>query len=124
MQFKATKNPNLVQIIAYRGYDKEKRRAITKLLGSIDLTTFKYDEKVLIDMSDDEKKELSDYIDKERLSRAIAEINRFIDHAPITLKSIAEKVVSGEISLSDEQITVLTDALDEFKKAMRKVTKS
>ena len=34
MQFKPV--GNRIQLVAYRGYDQEKRRAIVKVLGSID----------------------------------------------------------------------------------------
>ena len=66
MQFK--KQGNRVQVLAYRGYDKVKRRAIVKMLGSYDVHSYEMTDGLLDNMTAEEKEELQSYIEKERQS--------------------------------------------------------
>jgi len=64
MQFK--RQGKKIQVLAYRGYDKEKRRAIIKMLGSLDAYSFDAQVSLLNNLTDDEKIELQSYIENER----------------------------------------------------------
>lgn len=64
MQFK--RQGGRIQILAYRGYDKTKRRAIIKMLGSIDAYTYKPSDGLLESLTEKEKEELHAYIEKAR----------------------------------------------------------
>jgi hypothetical protein len=64
MQFR--EQANKIQVLAYRGYDKNKRRSIIKMLGSFDRYSFKLSDGLLDNLTDEEKKELAAYIDKMR----------------------------------------------------------
>ena len=64
MQFK--RQGRRVQVLAYRGYDKEKRRAIVKMMGSIDAYSYEPSDGLIENLTDEEKKELQSYIETER----------------------------------------------------------
>lgn len=60
MQFKPV--GNRIQLVAYRGYDQEKRRAIVKVLGSMDAYTLELPKDLLDILSEDEKAEVESFI--------------------------------------------------------------
>jgi len=64
MQFK--RQGRRVQVLAYRGYDKEKRRAIVKMMGSYDVYSYEPSDGLIDSLTDDEKKELQSHIETER----------------------------------------------------------
>lgn len=66
MQFR--EQGDRIQVLAYRGYNKEKKRAEVKMLGSYDRYTFKTTDGLLDGMTDDEKKEFTVHVENERLS--------------------------------------------------------
>lgn len=66
MQFR--EQANKIQVLAYRGYNKVKRRAEVKMLGSIDRYSFKLSDGLLDKLTDREKEELTAYIEKLRQS--------------------------------------------------------
>lgn len=71
MQFK--KAGKRIQVLAYRGYDKEKRRAIVKLMGSLDVRTYEIAEGFLFDeLTGNERDEFDGYI-AEALTRKARE---------------------------------------------------
>ena len=59
MQFKPV--GNRIQLVAYRGYDQEKRRAIVKVLGSMDAYTLELPKDLLDILSEDEKAEVESF---------------------------------------------------------------
>ena len=59
MQFK--KVGKKIQVLAYRGYDKEKRRSIVQLLGTLDAYTLEPSTGLLDSLTVDEKIELQSY---------------------------------------------------------------
>jgi len=66
MQFR--EQANKIQVLAYRGYNKEKRRAEVKMLGSFDRYSFKLSDGLLDSLTDEEKKELTAHISTMRQS--------------------------------------------------------
>ena len=66
MQFKH--QGNRIQVLAYRGYDKEKRRAVVKMLGSLDDYNFQPSDGLIEGMTDDEINDGEDYFSKMRLN--------------------------------------------------------
>ncbi len=66
MQFR--EQANKIQVLAYRGYNKEKRRAEVKMLGSFDRYSFKLSDGLMDSLTDDEKKELTAHIEQMRQS--------------------------------------------------------
>jgi hypothetical protein len=67
MQFRDVKKR--IQVIAYTGYNREKRRAETRLLGSIDRYDLNPTDELLENLTDVQKIELQSYIDNTRQSR-------------------------------------------------------
>ena len=63
MQFKEQKGR--VQVLAYDGYDKEKRRAIVKMLGSFDRYTYSPSVGLLENLTDEQMMELQSEIEKD-----------------------------------------------------------
>lgn len=61
-----------IQVLAYRGYNKEKKRAEVKMLGSYNRYSFKVTDGLLKAMTGDEKKEFTVHIENERLSSEIS----------------------------------------------------
>ena len=51
MQFK--RQGRRVQVLAYRGYDKEKRRAIVKMMGSYDVYSYEPSDGLIDSLTDD-----------------------------------------------------------------------
>ena len=66
MQFKEQKGR--VQVLAYSGYDKEKRRAIVKMLGSFDRYNYSPSVGLLENLTDEQRMELQSEIEKRRQS--------------------------------------------------------
>lgn len=64
MQFK--KVGGRIQVLAYRGYDKEKRRSKIQLLGTMNAYTLEPSSGLLDNLTDEEKKELQSYQEKTR----------------------------------------------------------
>jgi len=61
MYFK--KAGNKIQVLAYRGYNKEKKRANVKMIGSIDRYTFTPTERHKDSITESEYKEIEAYIE-------------------------------------------------------------
>ena len=57
-----------VQVLAYRGYNKEKKRADVKMLGSFDRYTFEMTDGLLDSLTVEEKEELTSHIEELRQS--------------------------------------------------------
>jgi hypothetical protein len=117
MQFK--KQGNRVQVLAYRGYDKVKRRAIVKMLGSYDVHSYEMTDGLLDSLTVDEKEELQSRIEKERQSdqKAIRQYNlKYIDSR---IKEVADSISGGEFEINQEWATSVHDAIDALTKVMR-----
>jgi len=57
---------NTIQILVYRGYSKEKRRAIVKMIGSINKYTLKPSEGLIEQLTDKERDELNGFIEQKQ----------------------------------------------------------
>ena len=106
MQFK--RQGRRVQVLAYRGYDKEKRRAIVKMMGSIDVYSYEPSGGLIENLTDEEKTELQSYIETERQA---AEKRSRVYYA----KSAASRIEPSEAWAADTWA-----AIEALTKAMRK----
>jgi hypothetical protein len=84
MQFKRTKT-GMIQLLAYQGYDKEKKRAIVKLIG-----TFPAHRSCIDDIDSDIVKQLT--------SEQLDELKTWLDNNSVSMKEYAN--YSNAISLS------------------------
>ena len=121
MQFKQVKNR--IQVLAYRGYDKEKRRAIVKMLGSLDVFTLEPSESLLYNLESDEKKELQSYIRDERQKRKAVDKLLVLKGAPATLKELTAHISKAEADSwtpTKKWGADVWEAIDQLSKALRK----
>lgn len=115
MQFKTV--GNRIQVLAYRGYDQEKRRAIVKMLGSLCRFTLTYDEALTASMDESEKKELAEFIKKRKIEDAENSLKIRLNHAYSGLKQATE-ALKAETPLDDPERLWL--AIIELQKQLRK----
>ena len=118
MQFK--EQGNKIQVHAYRGYDKEKRRAVVKMLGSIGIFDFKPSDGLLEDMTVEEKKELQSYIEKRRQESENLSRQYSVNQAASQIRKLASIVQAGDIEPPEGWGTDTWAALDELSKALRR----
>lgn len=118
MQFK--KVGNRIQVLAYRGYDNEKKRAIVKMLGSLDDSTLQLSEGLVDSMTEDEKSELQSYIEKERQDRKISIEKSAINICGSALERAADAIAKYNDAIDQNDAEQIYLAMDKMKKALRK----
>lgn len=109
-------------------YDSEKKRCIQKLAHSFPrkwaYLSANLDEYLsadqILDLSDDEKKELTAWL-SERSDKNLAETRKYsIDSAPRSTSQLADNISSEVVELTENEAIRVWDALDKLAKAMRK----
>lgn len=120
MQFR--QSGNRIQVLAYRGYDKEKRRATVKLLGSFDRYSFSMSDGLLSNLADDEKTELQSHIESIRQSAHIQHRQAMTTNIDSHIKSASDCLTAGECDslLSVEYASRIYAAVDSLTKTLRK----
>lgn len=118
MQFK--KVGKRIQVLVYRGYDKEKKRSIIKMLGSLDRYTYEPTDGLINSLTEDEKIELQSYIEKERQYGEKILIQYDIDNSVCHIKKITDALKSGDFEFSEEWADEMWTALNSLNQAMRK----
>jgi hypothetical protein len=85
-----------IQVLAYRGYDKEKKRASVKLLGSFGKYDYDMSDGLIDSLTDDEKTELQSHIDSIRQSDDAlvrrSNVRRIASH----IKSVSDSLADPE----------------------------
>ena len=118
MQFKEQKGR--VQVLAYDGYDKEKRRAIVKMLGSFDRYTYSPSVGLLENLTDEQMMELQSEIEKRRQldSRKIQQ--DAISYSDSRIKLYADIVSSGEYDIPPEKADQIWEAMELLARSLKK----
>jgi len=118
MQFR--EQARRIQVLAYRGYDKEKKRAIIKLLGSFDRYSFSPSDGLLDNLTAEEKIELEAHI--ETMRQSVEKTNRQYKarHVASQIASAADSITREEFDISDGWAADCWAAIDELSRAMRK----
>ena len=118
MQFK--KVGKRIQVLAYRGYDTEKRRAVVKMLGSFDAYTHETPAELLDNLSDEEKAELKDYISglKQQSSERYEQI--LISHLGRDVVKVAGLILDENSRQSEQWGNEMWAALEIMQKSLRK----
>ena len=120
MQFR--KQAKKIQVFAYRGYDREKRRAKVEFLGSLDAYSFKPSDGLMDKLTDAEKIEVQEY---EKNARLLGKKEGRLS----TLKTLSYMMENASEGMEDEDIAsqVTSDdasrmmqAWDRLAKALRK----
>ena len=118
MQFK--RQGRRVQVLAYRGYDKEKRRAIVKMMGSIDVYSFEPSDSLIENLTDEEKTELQSYIETERQAAEKRSRQYFANSAASRIKEVADTIQGGDFEPSEAWAADTWAAIEALTKVMRK----
>ena len=118
MQFK--RQGRRVQVLAYRGYDKEKRRAIVKMMGSIDVYSFEPSDGLIENLTDEEKTELQSYIETERQAAEKRSRQYFANSAASRIKEVADTIQGGDFEPSEAWAADTWAAIEALTKVMRK----
>ncbi|HHF8101274.1 TPA: hypothetical protein ACPT4U_005318 [Escherichia coli] len=118
MQFK--RQGRRVQVLAYRGYDKEKRRAIVKMMGSIDVYSFEPSDGLIENLTDEEKTELQSYIETERQAAEKRTRQYFANSAASRIKEVADTIQGGDFEPSEAWAADTWAAIEALTKVMRK----
>ena len=118
MQFK--RQGRRVQVLAYRGYDKEKRRAIVKMMGSIDVYSYEPSDGLVENLTDEEKTELQSYIETERQAAEKRTRQYFANSAASRIKEVADTIQGGDFEPSEAWAADTWAAIEALTKAMRK----
>ena len=120
MQFKPV--GNRIQLVAYRGYDTEKRRAIVKVLGSIDAYSLDVPQTLLEVLSDEEKAEVEFYIANTRAKNQKCNNALSIQYIASNLDRVADLVLGGveDYELSEQWGVEVWAALEKMQKSLRK----
>ena len=118
MQFKEQKGR--VQVLAYDGYDKEKRRAIVKMLGSFDKYDYSLSVGLLEKLTVEQKDELQSEIDKRRQSNDKLMRQAAILYSDSRISDYADIVSSGEYDIPPEKADQIWEAMDLLAKSLRK----
>ena len=90
MQFR--EQANKIQVLAYRGYNKAKRRAEVKMLGSFDRYSFKLSDGLLDALTAEEKNELTAHIERMRQSADES-------HRHYVMSSVIDKLAEADALL-------------------------
>lgn len=127
MQFKKKSGSNKIQVIAYVGYDKDKKRSVTTMLGSLDAYTLEPSEGLIDSLTDEQKKELQAYIDKVRQEeqkevrrRSVEWCASSISRASDSLAALSE---ADQLPLGVNQAWAdgVYGAIDQLQKQLRKL---
>ena len=118
MQFKEQKGR--VQVLAYDGYDKEKRRAIVKMLGSFDRHDYSLSVGLLEKLTVEQKEELQSEIERRRQS-----LDKSLRHASLLcsdsrISEYADIVSSGEYDIRPELADQIWEAMDLLARSLKK----
>ena len=118
MQFKEQKGR--VQVLAYDGYDKEKRRAIVKMLGSFDRYDYSLSVGLLEKLTAEQKDELQSEIEKRRQSDSHKIQQDAISYSDSRIKLYADIVSSGEFDIPAEKADQIWEAMDLLARSLKK----
>lgn len=120
MQFR--KQGRRIQVLAYRGYDREKRRAVVKLLGSFDAYSLSVPDELNSALSDDERSELQSYVQSIRQSRDTDMLQFSLEDLPNRIKRVSDSLNDGQLecNLPEQYASELYEAFSSLTKALRK----
>lgn len=118
MQFKEQKNK--VQVLAYEGYDKEKRRAIVKMLGSFDRYDYSLSVGLLERLTVEQKKELQSEIERRRQSDDKRMDSYIISDSHSRINKIADIISSGEYDSQAIMADKIWEAMDLLARSLKR----
>ena len=118
MQFR--KAGNKIQILAYAGYSKEKRRSVVQVIGTLDRYSPSLTDDLKNKLTVEQQKEVTEWIDQRRKADDLAAKQATALHLDSSIIRLADSLTSEEVALSDEQAARLYDAMATLQKALKK----
>jgi hypothetical protein len=118
MQFK--KSGNRIQVLAYRGYDTERRRSVVRQLGSISGLDFSPSVGLMDNLTVDEKTELQAYIEKARQERQQASRRYNARNAAEAMNTAAEAITDGTYAVTTDEAAAIWSAIAALTKSLRR----
>lgn len=118
MQFK--KVGGKIQVLAYRGYDPEKKRAITKMLGSLSAYTFTPTAGLLDSMTVEEREELQSYIETERQASEKRSRHDAAKPAALRINRVADAIKFGDFEPDEAWAAGTWAAIEALVKELRR----
>lgn len=108
------------QVLAYRGYDKDKKRAIVKMVGSISGLSFSPSVAHGDSLTEDEKKEIQSYIETEKKEREVSSQQWTSRSLPEKLGEAIEAIKAGNHEVSEQWAVGVWNGMDELGRLLRK----
>lgn len=118
MQFKMV--GNIIQVHRYEGYDKIKKRAIVKMVGSMSRHIFTPSDGLIDKLTDEEKTELQSYIEKERQSYNKDSRQSSINFGDSHIKRITHSLSYEDTTITLQQADAIWDSIAVLQKALKK----
>lgn len=118
MQFR--KNGKRINVLAYRGYNKEKRYSIIKSLGTLDAYTLEPTVELINNLTEDEKIELQSYINRQIQYREKIDIQYIADNLYCSIEKVTTLLKSKDFELADDWGAKVWAAWDSLAREMRK----
>ena len=110
-----------IQVLAYRGYDKEKKRAIVKMVGSISGRVFTPTDRHKDSITDAEREEIKTYIESVRQGELADTQKWSFDTLPLRMEEAIAAVKSGERTEIDSRwAEAVWTQMDELGCVLRK----
>lgn len=122
MQFKP--QGRRVQVLAYAGYDKDKKRAIVKMLGSYDSYNLEPSDGLINNLTDEQKTELQSHFEEVRQSREKESLQLSAKYTASGLRRVAQALESGAFEPTQEWVDEVVASVKVLTRAVRKARNS
>lgn len=108
------------QVLAYRGYNREKKRADVRMIGSIDGYTFSPTERYEDSITEAEREEIKAYIDAVRQKERESLQKWSSESLPDRIGEVADAIKTGKHQVSERWARDVWTHLDELGRVLRK----
>ena len=111
---------NKTQVLAYRGYDREKKRSIVRMIGSISGLKFTPTDRYQDSITDDEKKEIQAYIESIHQKDVKESASNIFKDMPDILSICLTAIRDKDTTVSKEWSANVWQGIDEIGRELRK----
>ncbi|TAM11554.1 MAG: hypothetical protein EPN72_10785 [Nevskiaceae bacterium] len=118
MQFK--RKGNRIQVLAYRGYDREKRRAIVRMLGAMDAHTLEPSDGLIESLTHSEQAELQAYLETIRQADDLLARQAGARAAPDHIREIADTLRAGDFKPDETWAAQTWESLAVLQRTLRR----
>lgn len=111
------------QVLAYRGYDAEKKHAVVRRIGTIDRHSLAFTPSEEFEPTPDEKKEVQEFIEKNKKDNALSSARWALKSFPSTMASYMKLMEDNPDLLADSDVPAIIKALDQLKDKLKPFAK-